>query len=77
MQLKTELCTELTNDYQIKLLGKVFKAFRLNSQYRHERKETDQLMTRAVQDIATRRFFRNWRSLTGKRLGLLMFAETM
>lgn len=77
MQLKTELCTELTNDYQIKLLGKVFKAFRLNSQYRHERKEVDSVMTKAVQDIGLKRFFRNWKSLTGKRMGLLMLAETM
>ena len=77
MQLKTELCTELTNDYQVKLLGKVFKAFRLNSQYHHERKEIDSLMTKAVQDIGLKRFFRNWRSLAGKRMGMLMFAETM
>ena len=77
LHLKNELCNELSNDYQVKLLGKVFQAFRLNAQYRHERRETDSVMANAVQEITVRKFFRGWRSLTGKRMGLLMLAETM
>ena len=76
MQMKTVLCEELTNDYRVKLLGKVIRAFRLNSQYRHERKETDSIMTKAIQEISIKKFFKGWRSLAGKRMGLLMFAET-
>ena len=77
MHLKNELCNELSNDYQTRLLGKVFKAFRLNAKYRNERRDTDQGMAKAVQEITIRKFFRGWRSLVGKRMGLLMLAETM
>lgn len=76
MQLKTVLCGELTNDYRLKLLRKVFGAFRLNREFRHERTETDSLMTKAVQEISIRKFFKGWRSLAGKRMGLLMFEDT-
>ena len=57
-------------------MSKVLKAFKLNCQYRHERKETDSVMTRAIQEISIKKFFKGWRSLAGKRMGLLMFAET-
>ena len=34
-------------------------------------------MTKAVQEISIQKFFRSWRSLAGKRMGLLMLSETM
>ena len=34
-------------------------------------------MTKAVHEISIKKFFRNWRSLAGKRMGLLMLTETM
>ena len=75
-QLKHVLCDELSNDYRLKLQKQVFKAFELNRQFRLERRETDTLMTQAIQEISKKKFFKYWRSLSGKRLGLIMFEET-
>ena len=33
-------------------------------------------MTQAIQEIGLKKFFRYWRSLAGKRMGLLIFAST-
>jgi len=74
--MKNALIGELINDYRLKLISKVMQALKLNKQYRQEREETDSLMTKAVQEISIKKFFCGWRSLAGKRLGLLMFAET-
>lgn len=35
------------------------------------------IMTKAVQDVSIKKFFRGWKSLASKRMGLLMLAETM
>ena len=76
LRMKRRLREELGKDYSLRLKTKVFKAFSLHGQYRVERKETDIAMTKAVQEIGLKKFFRYWRSLASKRMGLLIFAST-
>lgn len=76
MQMKRQLRDEVTKDYGLRLKVKVLKAFQMNSKYRQKQKDTDATMTKAVQEIGMRKFFRYWRSLAGKRMGLLVFEQT-
>ena len=76
LRAKRQFHAEIIQNYRLRVMRKVIKAFQLKSQYRQERGETDAIMTKAIQEIAQRKFFRYWRSLTGKRMGLLILEQT-
>ena len=47
---------------------------KMYKQFRIEKSVTDGLMTKAVQNVTSRRFFKSWYSLARKRQGLEIFA---
>lgn len=74
--MKNALCEEINQDYRQKLIFKVFDALKINREFRKERAEADVVLTNQVHEIAKKKFFRKWHSLAGKRLGLMMLAES-
>ena len=74
---KQLLLEEVQKDYSNKIMKKVFDVLRLNLNYRVEKQCTDVLLTKSIHMIVAKRFFRQWRSLGGKRMGLELLAVTM
>ena len=71
------LIGEVHKDYQSKVMKKVFDVLKLNLNYRMEKQCTDVLLTKSIHMIVAKRFFKQWRSLAGKRMGLELLAVTM
>ena len=71
------LIDEVGKDYSLKVMQKVFDVLKTNRNYRIDKQYTDALMVKSVHMIVTKKFFRSWRSLAGKRMGLVLLSATM
>ena len=76
-QSKQLLLEQVGKDFSLKVMQKVFEVLKTNRNYRMEKACTDALMEKSVHMIVTKRFFKSWRSLANKRMGLSLLAVTM
>ena len=76
-QSKQLLLEQVGKDYSLKVMQSVFDVLKTNRDYRIEKECTDALMKKSVHMIVAKRFFRSWRSLANKRIGLALLADTM
>ena len=68
---------QVGKDYSLKVMQNVLEVLKTNRNYRMEKVCTDALMKKSVHMIVTKRFFKSWRSLANKRMGLNLLAVTM
>ena len=76
-QSKQLLLEQVGKDFSLKVMQNVFEVLKTNRNYRMEKACTDALMEKSVHMIVTKRFFKSWRSLANKRMGLSLLAVTM
>ena len=60
-QKKRELQAEITQDYQAKQSRRVFLTLQMYARYRQDKVVMDHMLTKAVQGVTKKRYFKGWK----------------